>query len=300
MVKWKKLRGMDVSEHSQEQGLESTGQTRRYIRRVDGPGWAFYPFGLIPALGLFLITLFALFPFASFWVEQVAKESSQSALRQGGEDWANVSASGQWVTLQGDAPSSARAVNAVSLVRNAAAPTFFGAAKPVTRIIDQTQIIAAGAAETDTAAPDTNVVTEEPPVPAATDTASNVATCDESLRSLLRQSQLKFASNSSRIQSQSGPLLDQLALTLRSCDLDVTVEGHTDATGSATRNIELSLARAQAIRDALVIRGVPAERIDAEGFGANRPIASNATREGREQNRRIEFNLGSPSGEDDE
>ena len=75
------------------------------------------------------------------------------------------------------------------------------------------------------------------------------------------------------------------------CDVEVTVEGHTDSTGSAALNERLSLARAQAVRDALVIRGVAADLLDAEGYGAAWPVASNETSEGREQNRRIEFNV---------
>jgi outer membrane protein OmpA-like peptidoglycan-associated protein len=69
----------------------------------------------------------------------------------------------------------------------------------------------------------------------------------------------------------------------------VTVEGHTDSTGSAARNDILSQARAQAVRDYLA--GKPelsGKTISAKGFGASRPVDSNATEQGRQKNRRVD------------
>lgn len=293
---------MDVSEHSQQESFSQSQQTRRYIRRIRGAGLPFYPFGLIPALGLFFISLFAFFPFASFWVERVAKDSAQIAVRDGGEGWAEVSASGQWVTLKGDAPNAESAVKAVRLIRGASASTSFGKAKPVTRVIDRSEIAVETntienvdqPADTDEEAPEAVTPTPStiaPVIDRVATEAETVAECDQSIRALFIESKLKFASSSARIEPESAPLLDRLARTLQSCNLDVTIEGHTDSTGSASVNRELSLARAQAVRDALVIRGVPINQLLARGYGADRPIASNDTREGRDQNRRIEFNV---------
>lgn len=72
-------------------------------------------------------------------------------------------------------------------------------------------------------------------------------------------------------------------------DLMFNVEGHTDDTGSAQVNRELSLRRAIAVRDYLIGQGVPASRIDVDGFGPSRPIADNSTAEGRAANRRVEI-----------
>ncbi|HET8691777.1 MAG TPA: OmpA family protein [Steroidobacteraceae bacterium] len=69
------------------------------------------------------------------------------------------------------------------------------------------------------------------------------------------------------------------------------VEGHTDSTGSDATNRELSLRRATTVRDYLVSQGVEASRIDIEGLGPDRPIASNETSEGRARNRRVEIIL---------
>lgn len=73
--------------------------------------------------------------------------------------------------------------------------------------------------------------------------------------------------------------------------LPVRVEGHTDATGSPEANLTLSLRRAEAVRDALVARGVAAARIVVSGEGAADPVASNDDAQGRARNRRVVIRL---------
>ncbi len=70
-----------------------------------------------------------------------------------------------------------------------------------------------------------------------------------------------------------------------------TVEGHTDSVGSASLNQKLSEERANSVRDFLVNEGIDASRLQAIGYGEDRPIASNNTRSGRTANRRVEINL---------
>lgn len=70
---------------------------------------------------------------------------------------------------------------------------------------------------------------------------------------------------------------------------DIVVEGHTDSRGSREYNVELSQNRAQVVMNFLVARGVAAEAITAVGVGPDRPIASNDTRDGRQENRRVEI-----------
>lgn len=74
------------------------------------------------------------------------------------------------------------------------------------------------------------------------------------------------------------------------------VEGFTDSTGSAELNQTLSEQRAQAVKDALTGMGVAADRIDTKGFGKDRPLASNKTAAGRQQNRRVEVVFSDASG----
>jgi outer membrane protein OmpA-like peptidoglycan-associated protein len=71
--------------------------------------------------------------------------------------------------------------------------------------------------------------------------------------------------------------------------LRFTVEGHTDNTGTVAANNELSLRRAIAVRDYLISQGVAASSIDVAGLGSSRPVADNATADGRARNRRVEI-----------
>ncbi len=71
----------------------------------------------------------------------------------------------------------------------------------------------------------------------------------------------------------------------------VLVEGHTDNIGSAAYNQKLSINRALAVKSALVRNGIPAEKIDAKGYGFDKPVASNSTKDGRTQNRRVEITI---------
>ncbi|HUD89849.1 MAG TPA: OmpA family protein [Xanthobacteraceae bacterium] len=101
-----------------------------------------------------------------------------------------------------------------------------------------------------------------------------------------------FKTGSAELDHASDPLLDSVAdITNRCPGVKVEVSGHTDSTGTPQGNQELSFARARSVLDFLVQRGVRPERITAIGYGDTRPIASNATDEGRARNRRIEFRV---------
>jgi len=105
--------------------------------------------------------------------------------------------------------------------------------------------------------------------------------------------QVRFATNKATIKPHSHRLLDQVAAVLLSHPdlLLVQVEGHTDDTGSALRNIVLAQSRAEAVAAYLESKGVPAERLRAVGFGQGRPIATNASTAGRATNRRVAFTV---------
>lgn len=96
---------------------------------------------------------------------------------------------------------------------------------------------------------------------------------------------------------RSVPVLDNAAgVLLAHPELSsVIVAAHTDNRGDPDTNRALSQARAEAVRDYLVRQGVPPERLDAQGHGADRPIASNETSLGREANRRVELLLPAPA-----
>ncbi len=82
---------------------------------------------------------------------------------------------------------------------------------------------------------------------------------------------------------------DALSFVKSNSDVVVEVEGHTDSRGSDKYNMGLSLRRAEAVRNYLISKGVPADRLTAKGYGESQPIASNDTDEGRFQNRRVEL-----------
>ena len=99
-----------------------------------------------------------------------------------------------------------------------------------------------------------------------------------------------YDSNSSYIRTEAYPLLDEVASILeKNPEMEVEVQGHTDNTGSATYNQWLSEKRAQKVKDYLVSKGIDSSRLEAKGYGLTQPVASNATEEGRAQNRRVEL-----------
>lgn len=74
-------------------------------------------------------------------------------------------------------------------------------------------------------------------------------------------------------------------------DVEVSIDGHTDATGNPDKNLDLSIRRASAVYNYFVSKGVNKNRLNASGYGQERPIASNATADGRQKNRRVELNI---------
>lgn len=243
----------------------------------------FVPYGLAPAVGLLLLFVFSLFPFASGAIEDVAERTANQALINAGAGWASASANGQWVTLYGAAPSRAAAAAAVEAVRTTRSRALFGEGYAITRLSERfTYTDNLSVAEIAAA-------TQAAPVTPETATA-----CEVSLANLLRDSSIQFATASSTIGDASNALLDSVARAAAACPGVLRIEGHTDNAGSDAYNLDLSTRRAEAVRRALTDRGMPASRLVVEGFGASRPLASNDTQAGRDQNRRIEFRVVRP------
>jgi len=103
--------------------------------------------------------------------------------------------------------------------------------------------------------------------------------------------QVQFDTGKATIKKASSELLDEVAqvLTQHTEMTKVEVQGHTDNRGSAALNKTLSQARADAVRKALILRGVSAERLVTKGYGPDKPIDENSTDEGRQKNRRVQF-----------
>jgi outer membrane protein OmpA-like peptidoglycan-associated protein len=101
-----------------------------------------------------------------------------------------------------------------------------------------------------------------------------------------------FDFNKATIRPDAQPILDEAVRMLKERgEVSVIVEGHTDSIGSDAYNMKLSMRRADAVKRYLVEHGIAASRITTEGFGKRQPVASNATAEGRAQNRRVELRV---------
>jgi outer membrane protein OmpA-like peptidoglycan-associated protein len=103
--------------------------------------------------------------------------------------------------------------------------------------------------------------------------------------------QVQFDTGKSTIKPESNALLDEVAQVLNQHPemTKIEVQGHTDNRGSAALNKSLSQARAEAVRKAMIQRGVVAERLSAKGYGPDKPIDDNTTDAGRQRNRRVQF-----------
>jgi len=114
--------------------------------------------------------------------------------------------------------------------------------------------------------------------------------CQDDVDALLRARTIRFEESSMRIDPSSEALIDEVAQALRPClGAIIAVTGHTDSSGTEPGNLELSRARAEAVRQALIQRGIPADGLRVRGVGSSEPV------EGLDPadpaNRRIEFSV---------
>ncbi len=145
-------------------------------------------------------------------------------------------------------------------------------------------------------------VEAEPKLDAAAATASGNEAAKKALEALTASSTaedlvkalnlqiINFASGKSDIPADNKAILDLAVAKMAEIkDAGLQITGHTDSQGNAEMNKKLSESRANAVRDYLVSKGVDASRLATAGMGPDQPVASNATEQGRFQNRRIEF-----------
>jgi outer membrane protein OmpA-like peptidoglycan-associated protein len=122
--------------------------------------------------------------------------------------------------------------------------------------------------------------------------AANAAAVKEEPRGtvITLQGNVLFASGKSELLPGAQQQLAQVADAVKEQeDKSILVEGHTDSRGSEATNMALSQRRAEAVASLIVSRGVPQERVKAVGVGPSRPVADNASAEGRANNRRVEI-----------
>lgn len=101
---------------------------------------------------------------------------------------------------------------------------------------------------------------------------------------------VNFEFDSARLRPDAITILDEAVTALNHrTDIDVDVVGHTDSTGPAAYNQGLSERRAKSVYDYFISKGINADRLTTKGYGETKPAYSNATREGRAKNRRVEL-----------
>ncbi len=128
-------------------------------------------------------------------------------------------------------------------------------------------------------------IPEAPPPP-----KEQVVALQASLDDLLEGKVVEFETNSAVITPEGKALLDEILASLeRFPEVPVEIAGHADSQGSPDANLRLSRRRAEAVLAYLVAQGADPQRFVVVGYGDTRPVADNATAEGRARNRRIEF-----------
>lgn len=148
-----------------------------------------------------------------------------------------------------------------------------GQSYPGVRLVDQLQLPAAAPA-----------AAAVPLTPECDQVRQNVAAA-------LQQTPVKFSLGGATVDPTSAAQIAEYGKQMSQCRFNaVEVAGHTDASGSASFNEKLSQQRAEAVAKVLVESGVPAELVTAKGYGQSKPVADNATDQGRAANRRVEIN----------
>jgi len=258
-------------------GTVSRSMQRRWVRR-DAPIWPFVWRGLLPLLGLVWVAAYALLPFARDDIQATVLRETRAHLDARGLKWAELSVSGQHVIVGGSPPSAEVGDAAINNARSATCPSWLGRFRCAVDVQGRFPQPAPG------------MVPKAQPAPASgLPAVASARACEKALADVLAQTKIEFAVASATIESRSAPVLDALARGAAQCPGIIVVEGHTDSIGAPQANRALSVARADAVRAALIERGLAPARLRAEGFGDERPLAANDNAMGRARNRRIEF-----------
>ncbi|MCE7039747.1 OmpA family protein [Dyadobacter sp. CY312] len=108
----------------------------------------------------------------------------------------------------------------------------------------------------------------------------------------IRLSNAMFAQSSSEVVAASFPELDRIVATLNEYPaMEILLEGHTDNQGEVSKNVKLSEERVTQVKKYMLSKGIAARRIQTKAWGPAKPIASNATEQTRQKNRRVEFTI---------
>jgi OmpA-OmpF porin, OOP family len=144
------------------------------------------------------------------------------------------------------------------------------------------------------AASNAAVVAPTPAGPGMAATQEQVASCQTKVNETIAGKTINFTSGGATIAPDSQVLLDAIAASAKDCaGTQIEVQGHTDASGGTAANLRLSEARANAVVQALVSKGVPTERLLPKGYGETVPVDPAGTSAAYAKNRRIDFKVAS-------
>ena len=125
-------------------------------------------------------------------------------------------------------------------------------------------------------------------------TAAAVKDCQSDLDTAIKGKTIQFESGTAALSSASNALVDELSANIGACaGTVVEVAGHTDLTGDHAHNQSLSEARANAVVEAFLAKGVPPARLLPKGYGDTQPMMPGLSSEANAKNRRIEFHVAS-------
>jgi OOP family OmpA-OmpF porin len=229
-------------------------------------------------------------------IEAKIQAIAAEQLERGGFGWANVRADGRSVLVSGEAPNRGELDAALAALRSAGA----GAIDHV----DSRGALVAAALKSAPTEPESGSLANsgKTQIGVETDKAQTddrAATCQAAVNKALNGRRLTFQHNSAWLGARGRALLDEFAREISDCDdQTITIEGHTDASGTPEVNLNISERRAGAVKDYLDKLGLTA-KFEIKGYGETRPIASNRSEAGRTANRRIDFVVASAPLESD-
>lgn len=219
-------------------------------------------------------------------VRQRTEADAGQVLSAAGFPWAHLKIDNEVGRIEGEAPNPAARAAAYTAASTTLLP-MMGIPGVFARLEDAQTSPAIEVPAVPAPAPK---VVEAAPAPASSPLTTE--DCEVAMARVVDKSQIRFKVSSAEIEPASRPILKELHdLSMRCPQARVRVEGHTDANGDAAANMRLSQRRAQAVVQALVKEGVPAARLQAQGFGETHLLDQGTTPEAHERNRRIEFHL---------
>lgn len=138
-----------------------------------------------------------------------------------------------------------------------------------------------------------NVAGDPPPIPAPPKPVEKPKRVEIRDNKIQINEKIQFELAKATIKEESHSLLDEVVQVIKDNPRikKIAIEGHASSDGDDAFNMKLSDDRAKSVRAYLTGHGIAKDRLTAEGFGEEKPIADNETEEGRQKNRRVEFNI---------